>query len=75
MYDSSCIIPIISFIGELRHITKLKPWGLYDVLTEKYEWDPAEAQAFTDFLNPMLAFDPEKRAKASDCLKHPWLAS
>ena len=25
--------------GELRHITKLKPWPLYDVLTEKYEWD------------------------------------
>lgn len=61
--------------GELRHITKLKPWGLYDVLTEKYEWDPAEAQAFTDFLIPMLAFDPNDRAKASDCLKHPWLAS
>ncbi|XP_054724206.1 SRSF protein kinase 3-like [Uloborus diversus] len=61
--------------GELRHITKLKPWGLYDVLTEKYEWDPSEAQAFTDFLIPMLAFDPSERAKASDCLKHPWLAS
>ncbi len=25
--------------GELRHITKLKPWPLFDVLTEKYEWD------------------------------------
>lgn len=61
--------------GELRHITKLKPWGLYDVLTEKYEWDPAEAQAFTDFLIPMLAFDPNERAKASDCLRHPWLHS
>lgn len=61
--------------GELRHITKLKPWGLYEVLTEKYEWDPAEAQAFTDFLLPMLAFDPVERAKASDCLKHPWLHS
>ncbi|XP_035221987.1 SRSF protein kinase 2-like [Stegodyphus dumicola] len=61
--------------GELRHITKLKPWGLYDVLTEKYEWDPVDAQAFTDFLIPMLAFDPNERAKASDCLKHPWLAS
>ena len=30
--------------GELRHITKLKPWPLYDVLTEKYEWDPAQAK-------------------------------
>ncbi|XP_042895086.1 SRSF protein kinase 3 [Parasteatoda tepidariorum] len=61
--------------GELRHITKLKPWGLYAVLVEKYEWDAGEAQAFTDFLLPMLAFDPADRAKASDCLKHPWLVS
>ena len=26
--------------GELRHITKLKPWPLIEVLTEKYDWDP-----------------------------------
>ena len=25
--------------GELRHISKLKPWTLYEVLTEKYEWN------------------------------------
>ncbi|GFU36152.1 hypothetical protein NPIL_435001 [Nephila pilipes] len=61
--------------GELRHITKLKPWGLYSVLMEKYEWDPSEARAFTEFLIPMLAFDPTERATASECLKHPWLAS
>ncbi|XP_022238262.1 SRSF protein kinase 3-like isoform X2 [Limulus polyphemus] len=61
--------------GELRHITKLKPWGLIEVLTEKYEWDISEAQAFTDFLTPMLMFDPNLRAKASDSLKHPWLKS
>ena len=33
--------------GELRHITKLKPWPLYDVLTEKYEWEPAQAKGTT----------------------------
>lgn len=59
--------------GELYISTKSKNRGLYNVLTEKYEWDPVEAQAFTDFLIPMLAFDPNERAKASDCLKHPWL--
>ena len=32
------------FPGELRHINKLKPWPLYDVLTEKYEWDPQTAK-------------------------------
>ncbi|KAL1472006.1 hypothetical protein MTO96_023313 [Rhipicephalus appendiculatus] len=61
--------------GELRHISNLKPWGLYEVLTEKYDWTPSDAQAFADFLLPMLAYDPASRAKASDCLRHPWLAT
>ena len=30
--------------GELRHITKLKPWPLFNVLTEKYDWDPKVAK-------------------------------
>jgi hypothetical protein len=59
--------------GELRHITKLKPWGLYEVLTEKYEWDPETAQGFTDWLMPMLAFDSDDRATAEECLAHPFL--
>ncbi|XP_061178750.1 SRSF protein kinase 3-like isoform X3 [Saccostrea echinata] len=59
--------------GELHNIPKLKPWGLFDVLMEKYEWDEEEAKSFTDFLTPMLAFDTAKRATAADCLKHPWL--
>ncbi|WAR26681.1 SRPK1-like protein [Mya arenaria] len=61
--------------GELRNITKLKPWSLFDVLTEKYEWDPDEATAFSDFLTPMLEFDPEHRATAGESLQHPWLSS
>ena len=60
-------------IGELRHITKLKPWGLYEVLTEKYDWDPETAQGFTDWLVPMLAFDSDERATAEECLAHPFL--
>ncbi len=59
--------------GELRHITKLKPWRLYDVLTEKYEWESEVAQDFADWLLPMLAFDPSERASAEQCLKHPFL--
>lgn len=61
--------------GDLRHISNLKPWGLYEVLTEKYDWSPSEARAFADFLLPMLAYDPAARARASDCLRHPWLAN
>lgn len=59
--------------GDLRHITGLKPWGLVDVLTEKYDWSMEDAQSFADFLTPMLDFDPNTRATAAECLVHPWL--
>lgn len=61
--------------NELRHITGLKPWGLEAVLTEKYEWSSKDAKEFADFLKPMLDFDPDRRATAAECLKHPWLNS
>jgi serine/threonine protein kinase len=73
MFSYLCFIFHCAFSGELRHITKLKPWRLYDVLTEKYEWDPEIAQGFSDWLVPMLAFDPSERASAEQCLKHPFL--
>uniref|UniRef100_A0A8C6PWL8 non-specific serine/threonine protein kinase n=1 Tax=Nothobranchius furzeri TaxID=105023 RepID=A0A8C6PWL8_NOTFU len=60
--------------GDLKHITKLKPWGLLEVLMEKYEWPREEAECFSDFLLPMLELIPEKRATAAECLRHPWLA-
>lgn len=60
--------------GDLKHITKLKPWGLLEVLIDKYEWPREEAESFTDFLLPMLELVPEKRATAAQCLRHPWLA-
>jgi len=60
--------------GELRNITKLKPWPLYEVLTDKYEWDEAVAKEFAGWLVPMLAFEPDKRATAEECIKHPFLA-
>lgn len=59
--------------GDLKHITKLKPWGLLEVLVDKYEWPREEAECFTDFLIPMLELIPEKRATAAECLRHPWL--
>nr|XP_046240204.1 SRSF protein kinase 1b [Scatophagus argus] len=61
--------------GDLRHITKLKPWGLFDVLVEKYEWSKEEAHNFSSFLLPMLDLVPERRATAAQCLAHPWLTS
>jgi serine/threonine protein kinase len=64
----------VCVLGELRNIHSLKPWGLYEVLTEKYDWDSSKAEQFADFLLPMLQYDPLKRAKARDCLAHPWLS-
>ncbi|MEE6492895.1 hypothetical protein FKM82_016664 [Ascaphus truei] len=61
--------------GDLKHISKLKPWGLFEVLMEKYEWAEEEAVGFTDFLLPMLELVPEKRATAGHCINHPWLES
>ncbi|KAL6459270.1 hypothetical protein MHYP_G00327420 [Metynnis hypsauchen] len=61
--------------GELRHITNLKPWGLFEVLLEKYEWPLEQAAQFSDFLLTMLEFVPEKRATAAECLQHPWISS
>ncbi|XP_069630418.1 SRSF protein kinase 3 isoform X2 [Haliaeetus albicilla] len=59
--------------GELRHIRHLRPWGLRAVLQEKYEWPRGAAAAFARFLRPMLAFEPDRRATAAQCLCHPWL--
>lgn len=64
-----------SSLGELKHIHNLKPWCLYEVLTEKYHWTRQDALAFSAFLSPMLAFDPELRATAAVCLNHDWLKS
>ncbi|KAF1761174.1 hypothetical protein GCK72_009428 [Caenorhabditis remanei] len=59
--------------GNLLHIHQLKPWSLYEVLRQKYEWSHEDAQQFESFLRPMLEFDQEKRATARDALKHPFL--
>ncbi|CAB3402119.1 unnamed protein product [Caenorhabditis bovis] len=59
--------------GRLLHISHLKPWSLYDVLRQKYEWSHQDAAQFASFLEPMLAFEPSLRATAAEALKHPFL--
>ncbi|KAM9362081.1 SRSF protein kinase 3-like [Symphorus nematophorus] len=61
--------------GQLRHISKLKPWSLFEILLDKYEWPREEAAKFSSFLLTMLELLPEKRATAAQCLKHPWITS
>lgn len=59
--------------GDLHRISKLKPWGLQDVLVEKYKFDPQDARDIADFLMPMLQIQPEMRADAGGMVNHPWL--
>ncbi|GBC00321.1 hypothetical protein RclHR1_03810010 [Rhizophagus clarus] len=59
--------------GELRNITKLRPWKLADVLHDKYALSRTEADFMSSFLLPMLDLNPDKRALARQSLNHPWL--
>uniref|UniRef100_A0A3B4BD23 non-specific serine/threonine protein kinase n=1 Tax=Periophthalmus magnuspinnatus TaxID=409849 RepID=A0A3B4BD23_9GOBI len=61
--------------GNLRRISKLKPWSLLEILLDKYEWPREEAVQFSSFLQTMLEILPEKRATAAQCLTHPWITS
>lgn len=45
----------------------------HSVLQDKYGYDPKEAVAFADFLNPMLNVDGRKRVEAGVMVGHPWL--
>lgn len=59
--------------GHLRKISGLNFWPLRKVLVEKYKIKEDEAQAFADFLLPMLDWNHETRATAKQMLEHPWL--
>ena len=59
--------------GKLLHNAQVQFGGLFKILTQKYKWQKQQAQEFCDFLLPMLSLDPERRATAAKCLKHPWL--
>ncbi|CAG9329969.1 unnamed protein product [Blepharisma stoltei] len=59
--------------GKLRRISKLKLWPLKDVLMEKYRIKEHEARMLSDFLLPMLNYEPDKRCTAQQALDHPWL--
>ncbi|GAB0490887.1 hypothetical protein MMPV_002127 [Pyropia vietnamensis] len=59
--------------GELRHIRRLNFWSLRDVLGEKYKLPPEDAVGLSQFLAPMLIFDPAQRSTAAEALLHPFV--
>eukprot|EP01006_Ploeotia_vitrea_P021825 TRINITY_DN54236_c0_g1_i2.p1 TRINITY_DN54236_c0_g1~~TRINITY_DN54236_c0_g1_i2.p1 ORF type:complete len:588 (-),score=67.92 TRINITY_DN54236_c0_g1_i2:149-1912(-) len=59
--------------GELKHINQLQYWDLKSVLHDKYKFRENKAQEIAEFLLPMMACDPQKRASAATMLNHEWL--
>ncbi|PKA61117.1 Serine/threonine-protein kinase AFC1 [Apostasia shenzhenica] len=58
--------------GDLKRIRRLKFWPMDKLLLDKYNFAESDAHEFSDFLRPLLDFDPEKRPTAGQCLEHPW---
>jgi hypothetical protein len=56
--------------GELRNITDLEPWGLEEVLVEKYKMARPEAKLFASFLLPMLDVNPATRTTAAEVYQY-----
>ncbi|PWV07162.1 putative serine/arginine-rich protein specific kinase SRPK [Trypanosoma cruzi] len=54
--------------GALRNIKDLNFWSLDDVLYRKHKFTRKKAEEIADFLLPMLEFDPQKRATATEML-------
>lgn len=46
---------------------------MYKVLLEKYLWSRDDARQFSEFLLPMLEYDPTSRSTAAQSLNHVWL--
>lgn len=58
--------------GEMR-CTAHKRTTIKESLVKKYKWSDKDATEFSDFLLPMLVYEPLKRATAAEMLKHAWL--
>lgn len=56
-----------------KKIGKLKVWPLKMVLIDEYKMTEELATEVTDFLLPMLEFNPAKRIDAGSMCSHPWI--
>jgi serine/threonine protein kinase len=61
--------------GTLRHISELRFWGPYNVLSQKYKFEHGNACMVEAFMLPCLEWSRTRRARALDCLQHPWFAT
>ncbi|NXI68577.1 SRPK kinase, partial [Anseranas semipalmata] len=61
--------------GALLRISRLFPCSLSTILVDRYKWRKHEVTPFISFLLSALAYSPEKRATAAQCLQHAWLSA
>lgn len=59
--------------GNLKHIKQLKFWPIEEVLHEKYHFSREDAEDISNFMLPLLEFDPRERATAFEVIKSDWL--
>ncbi|KAJ1774029.1 serine/threonine protein kinase, CMGC [Coemansia sp. RSA 1843] len=59
--------------GELRHIRRLHPFSLQELLHYEYGFGKRESVEIADFLRPMLEINPHQRSSAQSMLAHKWL--
>ncbi|KAJ2327580.1 serine/threonine protein kinase, CMGC [Coemansia sp. RSA 2702] len=59
--------------GELRHIHRLHPFPLKDLLHDEYGFSTQDSREIADFLLPMLEISPTRRSSAESMLSHRWL--
>ncbi|PIA15291.1 kinase-like protein [Coemansia reversa NRRL 1564] len=59
--------------GELRHICRLYPFPLKELLHDEYGFAEHESREIADFLLPMLEINPARRSSAESMLLHRWL--
>ncbi|KAJ1860675.1 serine/threonine protein kinase, CMGC [Coemansia sp. RSA 2703] len=59
--------------GELRHIRRLHPFPLKELLHDEYGFSVRDSHEIADFLAPMLEITPARRSSADSMLSHRWL--
>lgn len=81
MYKTPRLDILTLFTGNLLRIQKLWPASLLSlmdgkegVLRKPKDMLQAEVPIFVDFLEGMLAVEPNDRKSAAQMLEHPWLA-
>jgi len=57
-----------------KNIEKLRHFPLQRLLMQKYRFKKEEADMLSDFLLPILQWEPTKRPTAQHLLDHPWLS-